>query len=74
MNTINALLTGVALGATGMFAGMQIWSQIASDRAAQQRSMRRRLMGLEDRPERRPGAVGTARLRTASVESEVRGE
>ena len=74
MDPIAALLAGIALGAVLMYAVLAIHDQITSDRAAQRRSHRRRVLGLEDRPDRRTGAVGTARVRTANVQSDVRGE
>ncbi len=74
MDPFAALLVGFVLGLAAMFAGMQIADQFSSDRAAERRSAKRRLMGMEDRPERQSRAVGSARVRTANVQSEVRGE
>lgn len=62
MNALGWFASGVALGAAMMFATMMILQQRASDVAAERRSAKRRLLGLEDRPARQPGAVGSARI------------
>ncbi len=74
MSPFTALMIGFVLGLAAMFAGMQIADQFSSDRAAERRSAKRRLLALEDRPDRASGAVGTARVRTANLQREVRGE
>lgn len=58
----------LAWGSLGWIVGMVtavVLQQIASDRAVTRRHRRRALLGLDDRPPRRPGAVGTARIHTA---------
>lgn len=61
--TLAALVIGFALG--------RIYSDItyARRRAAARlaRSQRRAVKGLEDRPPAHPGAIGTAKVRTAKI-------
>lgn len=57
---ISALIIGLVLG----FATAIVMQQMASDKQAERRQRRRALLDLPDRPPRRSGAVGTARVHT----------
>jgi hypothetical protein len=73
MNTVGWFFSGLALGATAMFCVIMIAQQHASNVAAQRREERKRILGYEPRPTRRPTAVGTARVSDANIKRNAPG-
>jgi hypothetical protein len=66
MNGFGWFASGLVLGiATGIFI-MIVMQQFAADAQAARRAQRRALLGLPDRPPRRPGAQGSARVHVAN--------
>ena len=74
MNGFWWLTSGLVLGFTmGIFV-MVVKSQFDADAQAARRAKQRALLGLPDRPARRPGAVGSARVHVANFTERESGE
>ena len=61
--SLGSLVIGYALG---RMASEYIFIR-RQQRRKDERARRRRIKGLEDRPPAHPGAIGTARVRTAKI-------